>query len=127
MPRHKGEDYKISAVQYFLENDISYSKTCEIFKCSERSLKRWIDRYKEEGGIKRHSRLPISYKVTKKQVKYILKELKKNEQITMKALTSKFKKKFPNTELSRRHIGRIIRDNDKTNNLSFREPIKKDR
>ena len=53
MPRHKGEDYKISAVQYFLENDVSYTKTCEIFKCSERSLKRWIDRYKEEGSIKR--------------------------------------------------------------------------
>jgi DNA invertase Pin-like site-specific DNA recombinase len=53
MPRHKGEDYKISAVQYFLENDVSYSKTCEIFKCSERSLKRWINRYKEEGGIKK--------------------------------------------------------------------------
>ena len=114
MPKHKGEDYKVSAVQYFLENDVSYSKTCEIFKCSERSLKRWIDRYKEEGSIKRHNRLPISYKVTKNQVKYILKELKKNEQITMKALTRKFKKKFPNTELSRRHIGRIIRDNDKT-------------
>jgi len=53
MPRHKGEDYKISAVQYFLENDVSYTKTCEIFKCSERSLKRWIDRYKEEGSIKK--------------------------------------------------------------------------
>ena len=74
----------------------------------------WIYRYKEEGSIKRHKRLPISYKVTKKQVKYILKELKENEKITMKALTSKFKKKFPDTELSRRHIGRIIRDNDKT-------------
>ena len=32
----------------------------------------------------------------------------------MKALTSKFKKKFPDIELSRRHIGRIIRYNDKT-------------
>ena len=79
MPIHKGEDYKISAFQYFLENDVSYTKTCEIFKCSERSLKRWIDRYKEEGSIERHDRLPISYKITKKQVKYILKELKKNE------------------------------------------------
>lgn len=45
MPKHKSEDYKLSAVQYYLENDVSYVKTCEIFKCSERSLKRWIDRY----------------------------------------------------------------------------------
>jgi len=47
---HKGKDYKISAVQYFLENNVSYSKTCEIFKCSERSLKRWVNMYKEEGS-----------------------------------------------------------------------------
>jgi len=53
MLRHKGEDYKISAVQYFLENNFSYFKTCEIFKCSERSLKRWINMYKEEVSIKK--------------------------------------------------------------------------
>jgi transposase-like protein len=35
MPKHKSEDYKLSAVQYYLENDVSYVKTCEIFKCSE--------------------------------------------------------------------------------------------
>jgi transposase-like protein len=44
MPKHKSEDYKLSAVQYYLENDVSYVETCEIFKCSERSLKRWIDK-----------------------------------------------------------------------------------
>ena len=43
MPKHKGEDYKVSAVEYYLENKTSYVKTCEIFKCSERSLKRWIE------------------------------------------------------------------------------------
>jgi hypothetical protein len=32
MPKHKSEDYKLSAVQYYLENDV---KICEIFKCSE--------------------------------------------------------------------------------------------
>lgn len=40
MPKHKSEDYKISAVEYYLENKKSYSATCKIFKCSERSLKR---------------------------------------------------------------------------------------
>ena len=39
MPKHKSEDYKLSAVQYYLENDVSYVKTCEIFNCFERSLK----------------------------------------------------------------------------------------
>ena len=114
MPKHKSEDYKLSAVKHYLEITDNLTETCYHFGCSRISLKRWVDRYKEEGSIKRHNRLSISYKVTKEQVKYILKELKKNEQITMKELTSKFKKKFPDTELSRRHIGRIIRDNDKT-------------
>lgn len=39
MSKHKSEDYKIIAVKYYLENDTNYTKTCEIFKCSERSLK----------------------------------------------------------------------------------------
>jgi len=42
MSKHKSEDYKITAVKYYLENDTNYTKTCDIFKCSERSLKRWI-------------------------------------------------------------------------------------
>ena len=71
MPKHRSEDYKITAVQYYLENNTSYVETCEIFRCSERSLKRWIDRYDKKGNIKRQSRKSISYKVTKDQVKYL--------------------------------------------------------
>ena len=43
MPKHKNNTYfvcKLSAVQFYLENDVSYAKTCKIFKCSERSLKK---------------------------------------------------------------------------------------
>jgi transposase len=47
MSKHKSEDYKITAVKYYLENETNYTKTCDIFKCSERSLKRWIERYEE--------------------------------------------------------------------------------
>ena len=42
MSKHKSEDYKITAVKYYLENDTNYTKTCNIFKCSERSLKRLL-------------------------------------------------------------------------------------
>ena len=69
MSKHKSEDYKITAVKYYLENNTNYTKTCDIFKLSERSLKRWIERYKELEEIKRLGRKPISYKITKKQVK----------------------------------------------------------
>jgi transposase len=45
MSKHKSEDFKISAVDYYIENDTSFAETFKIFKCSERSLKRWIERY----------------------------------------------------------------------------------
>ena len=40
MPKHHSEDYKLSAVKYYLQID-NQVKTCKIFKCSERSLMRW--------------------------------------------------------------------------------------
>lgn len=45
MPKHHSEDYKLSAVKYYLKIN-NQVKTCEIFKCSERSLMRWTDKYK---------------------------------------------------------------------------------
>ena len=37
MTKHKTEDYKISAVKYYLNNDKGdgYKKTCKIFDCIE--------------------------------------------------------------------------------------------
>ena len=51
---HKHEDLKLTAVRYYLDNDTTYAETCRIFNCSERSLKRWIDRFQDENEIKRH-------------------------------------------------------------------------
>ena len=42
MTKHKCEDYKISAVQYYLEHNKSQINTCKIFKCTPRSLMRWV-------------------------------------------------------------------------------------
>ena len=114
MPKHKGEDYKISAVQYYLENDTSYAKTCEIFKCSERSLKRWIERYEKDKEIKRDNRPDVSYKITNKQVKYALKLLKKNEQISMIELAKLIKDEYKDFDITPQHLGKIINDNNKT-------------
>ena len=84
--KHKSEDYKISSVKYYIKNKVSMDKTCKIFDCKKTSLKRWISRYNLEQSIKRHNIKSISYKITKKHVKYSLKLLKDNEQITMKEL-----------------------------------------
>ena len=70
MSKHKSEDYKISAVKYYLNNNVSLDDVCEIFDCPKQSLYRWVKRYEELEEIKRLSRKPKSYKITKEQVKY---------------------------------------------------------
>ena len=88
---------------------------------------RWIDRYKKEGSIKRHSKKSISYKITKEQVKYILDELRKNKTITLEDLHIKAKEKFKDFNISQRHISNIIKDNHISLKLTHirHEPIKR--
>ena len=127
MSKHKSEDYKIIAVKYYLENDTNYTKTCEIFKCSERSLKRWIERYEELDEIKRLNRKPVSYKITKEQVKYALYKLKENEQITMEELYKIIKKKYKDFDITSQHLGQVIRDNNITRKRTRHEHYPKER
>ena len=42
---HKTEDYKISAVKYYINNEVSMEEVCEIFEWKKTSLKRWIDSF----------------------------------------------------------------------------------
>ena len=51
MPTHKSNDYKLTAVQYYLVEDKTQEEVCKIFKCSPRSLMRWVERYKNEGNV----------------------------------------------------------------------------
>ena len=108
MSKHKSEDYKITAVNYYFENDTNYTKTCEIFKCSERSLKRWVERYTKEKSIKRHNRPPISYKITKEQVDYAITLLKKNQQITMTELSKLIKEKYREFNITSQWLGKVL-------------------
>ena len=72
--KHKTEDYKISAVKYYV---------CNIFGCKKQSLTRWVKRYNEVKELKRHNRTNISYKITKEQLVYAIRMLNNNEQITI--------------------------------------------
>ena len=36
--KHKTEDYKISAVKYYINNEVSMDEVCEIFECKKTSL-----------------------------------------------------------------------------------------
>jgi len=110
--KHKCEDYKISAVQYFLREK-SQKKTCEIFNCKERSLMRWVKKYNETGNIKRKKRNYIAYKVKFEYVKYLKSKIKKNNTIKINDLTIKLNQKF-NENLSKSQVYNIIKDNNIT-------------
>ena len=112
MSKHKSEDLKISAVEYYLDSNKTQEEVCNIFKCSIRSLMRWVNRYENEDSIKRHNREPISYKVKKEHVKFALDEINKNKTITIEVLLSKLKDKFKDLEVTRRHLADIIKDNN---------------
>ena len=127
MSTHHTEDYKLTAVKYYLDNDTSYKNVCDIFKCSERSLKRWIDKYNKDKSIKRYSRKDLSYKITKEQVKYAITLLKKNQQITMTELVKLVKKKYKDFDITSQHLGKVLKDNNKTRKRTRHEhfPITK--
>ena len=125
--KHKSEDYKISAVEYYLVEDKSQEEVCKIFKCSPRSLMRWVEKYNNDGEIKRYNKKPVAYKITKDQVKYALKEINKNKSITIDDLLSKIKSNYPSFELSSRQLSRVVKDNNITLKITRirHEPIKR--
>jgi transposase-like protein len=127
MPKHKSEDYKLSAVKYYLKSKKTQEEICDIFECSPRSLKRWTTKYAKDKTIKRYNRKPISYKVKKTHVKFILDEVTKNKTITMDDLLGKLKDRYKNLNITSRHLSRIVRDNNITLKLTrYRhEPIKR--
>ena len=53
MTKHKTEDYKISAVKYYLNNDKGdgYKKTCKIFDCKKSTLRDWINPFTHGGQL----------------------------------------------------------------------------
>ena len=114
MPHQKSSDYKETAVQYYLVEDKSQEEVCKIFKCSRRSLMRWVDKYKKYGKITGYERTPKAYKVHKEHVDFLLQEIKHNKTITIEDLLLLLKNKYPDVELNKSHISRIIHDNNIT-------------
>ena len=52
MGKQFSSDLKMKAVKYYHKVD-NYSKVCKIFECSERSLKRWVDKYEINKTLER--------------------------------------------------------------------------
>jgi len=124
---HKSEDYKISAVKYYLKNKDNIRKTCKIFDCKKSTLQRWIQRYNSTKNLTRRNRKSISYKISKPQVNTALDLLKQNEQLTMNELLVDMKNKYPTFDITPQHLGQIIRDNNKTRKRTRHEHFPKER
>ena len=127
MGTHKGDEYKITAVEYYLTEDTTQDEVCRIFKCSVRSLMRWVERFENNGDVKRNNRPPVAYKINKEQVKFLLDEIKKNKTITMDDLLVKAKDKFVDFDITPRHLSRVVRDNNITLKITRvrHEPVKR--
>lgn len=125
--KHKSPDYKLSAVNYYLNHEVGYDNTCKIFDCKKSSLKRWIHKYKTSKNLTRKNRKPISYKITKPQVNTALELLKQNEQLTMNELSIDVKNKYPSFDITPQHLGQVIRDNNKTRKRTRHEHFPKER
>ena len=127
MPSHKSNDYKLTAVQYYLVEDKTQEEVCKIFKCTPRSLMRWVERYKNEGNVNIHHRKPVAYKVKKEYVKLLVDEINKNKTITLHELNQKLKDKYKDANLSTTQIFRVINDNNITLKLTRirHEPVKR--
>jgi len=127
MPTHKSNDYKLTAVKYYLVEDNTQEEVCKIFKCSPRSLMRWVERYKKDGNVDIHYRKPVAYKVKKEYVKFIVDEINKNKTITLQELHQKLKDKYKNADISTMQLFRVVRDNNITLKLTRirHEPTKR--
>ena len=114
MPRNQSSsDLKLKAIKYYYKVN-NYAKVCRIFECSERSLKRWIDRYEQNNNVDRKSRKQGSYKIKKDHIKFIKEVLKTKNDIHIKILHQMLTNKFPNLKVTRQHIHDVIRDNNIT-------------
>ena len=125
--KDKSDDYKISAVKYYLKNKDNIRKTCKIFDCSKSSLERWIQIYNTSKNITRKNRKPISYKLNKEQVRTAVNIIDKNEQLTMDELLFYMKQKYRDLDITRRHLGRVIRANNRTRKRTRHQHYPKER
>jgi transposase-like protein len=118
MVSHKSDDYKTTAVKYYLVEDATQEEVCKIFQCNRRSLMRWVKQYKNQGNVERQNRTPIAYKVKRQHIQFVKDEIRKNKTITMEDLLFLLKRKYPSLSLSRFHLNRVINDNNITLKLT---------
>jgi transposase len=97
MSKQFSSDLKLQTIKYYYKVN-NYSKVCDIFECSERSLKIWIERYEKYDTVDRIPRKEGSYKIKKEYIKFIKETIKNNNDIHIKVLFLLLKNKFPDLD-----------------------------
>ena len=92
--KHHTEDYKETAVKYYLDNNEDMRDTCEIFNCKFQSLARWIERYKQQGNINRKTRKNHNLKITPEIEKFVKEHVRKYNTTTLWELSKLVNEKF---------------------------------
>lgn len=54
----------------------------------------WVEKYENDGAIKRYNIEPIAYIIHKSRVRFILTKIKNNKTITLETLLANLKHKF---------------------------------
>jgi len=67
--KHKGIDYKTSAVQHYLNNNESMDKVCKIFNCKKTTLKVWVHNYQNNKNLTRRTENLYHIKSKKNKLK----------------------------------------------------------
>ena len=88
---------------------------------------RWVNSFEKDGNVDINYRKPVAYKVKKEYVDFLLQEIKKNKTITIEDLLYLLKNKYPNLDLNKSHINRIVKDNNITLKITRirHEPVKR--
>ena len=93
MKQHS-DDYKLSAVMYYINHNEDLRDTCDIFKCKYQSLHRWIKRYKLQGDIRRKTRKNHNLKITPEIEKFVKDYVRKYNTTTLWELSKLVKDEF---------------------------------
>jgi len=92
-PQHT-EDYKQTAVKYYLEHNEDMRNTCKIFNCKFQSLARWVEKYKQNGNINRKTRKNHNLKITPEIEKFVKENVRKYSTTTLWELSKLVNDKF---------------------------------
>jgi transposase len=88
------EDYKQTAVKYYLEHNKDMRNTCKIFNCKFQSLARWVEKYKQNGNINRKTRKNHNLKITPEIERFVKEYVRKYSTTTLWELSTLVNENF---------------------------------